>query len=106
MDALGPREERVSTVTRALARVFCRPCPLLVAARSRFSGGHPRGPPRTARGPARGPPRTPADPRGPFRTPADPRGPAAPRGSPRTRADPLGPARTRPRGNQCRSGLG
>ena len=37
MDALGPRLERVSTVNRALARVFWRPCPLLVGARSRWA---------------------------------------------------------------------
>ena len=36
MDALGPRGERVSTVNRALERVFCRPCPLLVGVRSRW----------------------------------------------------------------------
>eukprot|EP00966_Prymnesium_polylepis_P026628 614449-Prymnesium_polylepis.1 len=39
MDALGPRlhVERVWTVNRALARVFWRPCPLLVGARSRWA---------------------------------------------------------------------
>jgi len=37
MDALGPRLERVSTVNRALARVFWRPCPFLVGARSRWA---------------------------------------------------------------------
>ena len=37
MDALGPRLERVSTVNRALARVFWHPCALLVGARSRWA---------------------------------------------------------------------
>eukprot|EP00966_Prymnesium_polylepis_P100932 2337373-Prymnesium_polylepis.1 len=37
MDALGPRLKRVSTVNRALACVFWRPCPLLVGARSRWA---------------------------------------------------------------------
>eukprot|EP00966_Prymnesium_polylepis_P089211 2065079-Prymnesium_polylepis.1 len=37
MDALGPRGERVSTVNRALVRVFRCPCPLLGGARSRWA---------------------------------------------------------------------
>eukprot|EP00966_Prymnesium_polylepis_P085040 1968918-Prymnesium_polylepis.1 len=35
MDALGPRGECVSTVSRALIRVFRCPCPLLGGARVR-----------------------------------------------------------------------
>eukprot|EP00966_Prymnesium_polylepis_P161128 3723529-Prymnesium_polylepis.1 len=43
---LGPRLERVSTVNRAMARVFWRPCPLLVGARSRWARNTSRAPPR------------------------------------------------------------